>query len=99
VATVAIEHIERQRGIDVTTSAEQGLLGAPDELQLQFAYSQHRVPVTHDSDYLRLHRAGVVHACIVYVPHSRQIGKVISFLALLWELLEPEQMMNHVEFA
>jgi len=89
----------RRRGIDVSTSAEQGLLGAPDEQQLQFALLQQRVLVTHDSDYLRLHESGVPHAGIVWVPQTRRIGEVVTFLALMWELLSPEEMANHVEFA
>ncbi|MGH9673690.1 MAG: DUF5615 family PIN-like protein [Bryobacteraceae bacterium] len=44
----------RRRGIDVTTSAESGLLGANDAAQLSFAASAGRVLVTHDADFLRL---------------------------------------------
>jgi hypothetical protein len=33
----------RMRGVDITTSPEQGLIGASDEQQLAFAVSQQRV--------------------------------------------------------
>jgi predicted nuclease of predicted toxin-antitoxin system len=42
----------RRRSIDVTTTAEAGLLGATDEAQLAFARDQGRVIVTQDADLL-----------------------------------------------
>ncbi len=39
----AIANVLRMRGINVTTSPEQGLIGASDEQQLAFALSEKRV--------------------------------------------------------
>jgi len=89
----------RQRGIDVTTAREAGLLGVPDEGHLAFAWSQSRVVVTHDADFLRLHAGGAEHAGIVYCPQGgRTLGEIIRLLALIWELLDPAEMRRHVEF-
>jgi len=44
----------RRRGIDVTTTPEEGLISALDEEQLAFAISQKRVIFTQDADFLRL---------------------------------------------
>ena len=56
----------RRRGIDVTTSAGSGLLGADDATQFAFAASSGRVLVTHDADFLRLHADAATHAGIAY---------------------------------
>ncbi|MFE1744830.1 DUF5615 family PIN-like protein [Coleofasciculus sp. H7-2] len=89
----------RRRGIDVTTTAEAGLISSPDEVQIEFALSQNRVIFTADADFLRLHQAGVEHAGITYCHQgSRSIGDILRGLILIWELLEPEDMRDRVEF-
>jgi predicted nuclease of predicted toxin-antitoxin system len=89
----------RSRGIDVTTTSEEGLMAAPDEVQLEFALSQGRVIFTQDTDFLRLHADGVAHNGIVYCQQgTRSIGEIVRGLILIWELLEPEEMVGHVEF-
>jgi predicted nuclease of predicted toxin-antitoxin system len=45
----------RRRGIDVTTTPEQTLMGASDPEQLAFALKQQRVIFTQDDDFLKLH--------------------------------------------
>jgi len=89
----------RQRGVDVTTAAEAGLLGAPDEAHLAYAWSQARAVVTHDTDFLRLHAARAEHAGIVYCPpQARSLGEMVRLLVLIWELVEPGELRGHVEF-
>lgn len=58
----------QRRAIDVTTSTDANLIGAGDEAQLAFAYSEGRVIVSHDRDLLRLDSIGVPHAGIAYCP-------------------------------
>ena len=68
----------RRRGIDVSTSAESGLLSADHATQLYFAASSRRVLVTHDADFLRLHAEGVVHAGIAYCEQgASSIGEML----------------------
>jgi len=89
----------KERGIEVTTSAEGGLLRASDEAQLKFALSENRVLVTHDSDFLRLDAAGVPHAGIAYCHQELlSIGEIIRDLVLIWEILEPKDIHGRVEF-
>jgi uncharacterized protein with PIN domain len=89
----------RLHGVDLTTTAEAGLLRASDEEQLSFAAAEGRVIVTHDEDFLRMDAAGAVHCGIAYVrPEKRSLGEVIRWLALLWELLETAEMQGHVEY-
>jgi hypothetical protein len=56
----------RRRNIDVTTTADVGLLGATDIEHLEFAASSGRVLVTQDDDFLRLHAQGIAHTGIAY---------------------------------
>ncbi|MBW4468913.1 MAG: DUF5615 family PIN-like protein [Stenomitos rutilans HA7619-LM2] len=89
----------RRRGIDVTTTPEVGLLSASDETQLSFAISQNRVIVTHDDDFLVIHRQGTPHSGIAYCKANRRsIGEIVQNLTFLWEVLDPEDMHNHIEF-
>jgi predicted nuclease of predicted toxin-antitoxin system len=89
----------RQRGVDVSTAAEAGLLGATDEAHLAYAWLQARVIVTHDTDFLRLHAAGADHTGIVYCsPQARSLGEIIRLIVLIWELLEPLELRGQVEF-
>ncbi|MGO9597139.1 MAG: DUF5615 family PIN-like protein [Isosphaeraceae bacterium] len=100
------EHIDpaiadglRRRGIDVTTTLEAGLRGAADEEHVAFARAQRRVIVTQDSDFLRIHRAGVPHEGIAFSQHGlRSLGQLLRALIGLNDRLNPEAMRDHVEF-
>lgn len=88
----------RRKGIDVTTTPEQGLLGVDDEGQLAFAHSQGRVLFTHDSDFLRLHDAGATHSGIVHAGQDRTVGEIVRGLILIHEVLEPNDLIGLREF-
>ena len=88
----------RQRGVDVSTVAEAVLSGAADTAQLAHARTEARVVFTHDVDFLRLHAAGVEHAGIVHGPQELPIGDVIRGLMLIVQVLDADEMINHVEF-
>ena len=89
----------RRGDIDVTTTPETGLLNATDEVQLAFCQTQGRVLFTQDQDFLRLHAGGSPHSGIVYCDKdTRSIGEIIQGLVLIWEIMEPVEMVNRVEF-
>lgn len=95
----AIANGLRRRAIDVTTSSEQGLMGASDEDQLAYALSQKRVIFTFDDDFLSLAATGIDHCGIIDTRQQRySLGKIISDLVLIWECLEPEYMYKKIEF-
>ncbi|QSJ19449.1 DUF5615 family PIN-like protein [Nostoc sp. UHCC 0702] len=97
--TLAIANGLRRRGIDVTTTPEQGIIGQSDEQQLEFAISQNRVIFTQDTDFLRLHDAGYSHCGLIYCPQiSKSIGEILQRLILIWEVIDAEEMHNHLEF-
>jgi uncharacterized protein with PIN domain len=89
----------RHRGIDVVTTPEAGNMGLTDEEHLAFALAQNRVIVTQDSDFLILDSQGLPHAGIVYYkPQTRTVKDIISGLLLIYGVLSPEEMHNHIEF-
>jgi uncharacterized protein DUF5615 len=89
----------RRRGIDVTTTPEAGLLEATDDEQDAYALTQGRVIFTQDEDFLALHASETRHAGIAYCKKdTRTIGEIIRGLVLIWEVYDPEEMENRVEF-
>jgi predicted nuclease of predicted toxin-antitoxin system len=88
----------RRRGVDVLTAQEAAMVTASDEEHLAFALSQGRVIFTQDADFLRLHVAGSNHAGIAYVHQQTPVGDMIRGLMLIVEVLEPGDMLDHVEY-
>lgn len=88
----------RQRGVDVLTVVEAGLLGASDETQLALAREQDRVLFTQDDDFLRFHAVGATHAGLVYAPQHTAIGTIIRGLMLIYQVLDAAEMHGHVEY-
>jgi hypothetical protein len=89
----------RRRGIDVTTTPDVGLLHAEDEEQAVYGLAENRVVVTHDTDFLALHATGIHHAGIAFSQKDTLgIGEVIRRLVLIWEIYEPDEIANRVEF-
>ncbi|HJT31951.1 MAG TPA: DUF5615 family PIN-like protein [Pirellulales bacterium] len=89
----------RRLGIDVTTTADADLLGADDITQISHALSENQVIFTQDDDFLILAAAGNRHAGIVYCQQQkRSVGQIIRALELIWQICEPDEMKNGVEF-
>jgi hypothetical protein len=88
----------RRRGADVLTTQEAGMRGRDDPAQLALATAQGRVLVSQDDDYLRLHALGVAHSGIAYAPQQTSVSRLIQGLSLIYQILEAEDMQNHVEF-
>jgi predicted nuclease of predicted toxin-antitoxin system len=89
----------RSHGIDVTTAAEVGLLGADDEDHIAFALQEVRVIFTNDRDFLAIAASGEPHAGITHCKvGARSIGYIIDALEFFSDELEPDDMMNRVEY-
>ena len=55
--------------------------------------------VTFDDDFLTLASRGAPHSGIAYrFQGNRNIGRIIAGLELIWELLEPGEMVGRVEY-
>ncbi|MDZ4659137.1 MAG: DUF5615 family PIN-like protein [Bythopirellula sp.] len=89
----------RQRGIDVTTTAEANLLDAEDEQHVAHALKEGCVIVTQDADFLRIAAEGKSHLGIVYFAQgSRSIGEIVRHLALMHACLGDDEMRGRVEY-
>ncbi|MEK6259132.1 MAG: DUF5615 family PIN-like protein [Planctomycetota bacterium] len=88
----------RERGVDVVTVPESGMLGESDEAHLTWAHREGRVVFSQDQDFLRLHAAGVEHSGIAFIRQEASVGEVIRGLMLIHQLLDADDMLGHVEF-
>jgi predicted nuclease of predicted toxin-antitoxin system len=89
----------RRRNIEVTTSLEAGLIGAPDSEQLAFAFRTGRVIITRDADYLRLDAQGTNHNGIVYARQSTcSAREILQRAILLHDSLTAEDMIGRMEY-
>ena len=88
----------RRRGVDVLTVQKAGRASLADSEQLSFALRERRVMVTMDADFLILARQGILHSGIAYAGPTASIGEMIRSIMLLYDVLDPSDMANHVEF-
>jgi predicted nuclease of predicted toxin-antitoxin system len=89
----------RNRGIDVTTSTDAGLLGASDADQLAYAFQEGRVFITHDDDHLRHSAHGAEHAGIVFCRQgSRSVGQIITAIKLIHDVLASDELRGRIEY-
>ena len=88
----------QRRGVNVLTTYAANMLGAPDEEQLALANREERVVFTQDTDFLKMHAAGKEHYGIVYAEQGKSIGAIVRGLMLIYEVLDQEDMKNHIEF-
>lgn len=93
----------RQRHIDVITVHEDSAARWDDERLLERATSLRRVLFSQDDDLLVIahqwQRKGRHFAGPVYGAQIRlTIGDAIRDLALIAEIMEPEEMASHIEY-
>lgn len=89
----------RRLGIDVTTTTDANLLGSADAAQIAYGLAQERVIFTEDDDFLILAATGTIHAGLAYChQNTRSIGQIIRALELIWQVYEPHEMKNRIEF-
>jgi hypothetical protein len=88
----------RRRGVDVTTVADAGTLGAPDLEHVRFAHREGRTIFTQDDDFLRLAASGEPHAGIVYAPQHTPVRAMIWGLMLVHSVLDANEIAGQIEF-
>ncbi|MEJ5311723.1 MAG: DUF5615 family PIN-like protein [Anaerolineae bacterium] len=89
----------RRRGVEVLTAQEAGRCGDIDSEQLAFAYENGYVIVTFDSDFLALVASGIPHSGVAFCPATKYtIGELIYKLLLVHDVLDIDDMHNHIEF-
>lgn len=91
----------RRRNIDAVALREVDRLGLPDESQLQWAYEQRRVVITHDEDYVSLGFGSTSHAGVGYChqeKYFRRPGALVRRLEQLQTELSAEDWAGRVIF-
>ncbi|CAN5896145.1 hypothetical protein BH23PLA1_BH23PLA1_42070 [soil metagenome] len=95
----AIAKALRERGIDISTTSEVGLLSASDDDQLAHAKSTGRVLITHNEDFIAMHSLNPDHSGIIFIRQGFfSIGQVVRGLVLIWEANEADEMVGHLEY-
>jgi predicted nuclease of predicted toxin-antitoxin system len=88
----------RQRGADVLSVPDAGMMGASDEAHMALALREGRVLFTQDADFLRLAASGTPHAGIVYARQQTSLGTTIHGLMLIHQILSSEEMFGRIEY-
>ncbi len=89
----------RLRGIDAVSVTDVGMRTKSDIEHIQKALELGRVIVTFDNDFLKLNNEGVTHAGIAFFQDSyTSVGDMIRDLELLYQVMDAEDMFNHVEY-
>ena len=96
---VAVATQLQRRGIDAVTVRDLDFLGDSDHHHLARATRLGYVLCTNDADYVELATAGIEHAGIVFgQQHKHGIRDWVRFLELVASVLDPEEMVNRVEY-
>lgn len=93
----------RNRGTDVMSAAEAGMLAQSDEQQLAWAWENRRAIYSFNiRDFYRIHAdwlsSGRSHAGIVLGKQENSIGDQMRGLLRLAAIKSAEDMKNNVEF-
>ena len=93
----------RQRDIDVITAHEDGAATFDDDVLLERAGQIGRVLFSQDRDLLVIANSWLVaereFSGLIYAHQLNiTIGRAVRDLELLTQVLEPEDMQNHIEF-
>jgi len=93
----------RRRGIEVTSTREEGKVGATDDSHFVYATSLGSVIFTHDPDFIEIatqkSRRGEKHYGVIFAAmHRLSLGECIRRLALYAEVVSAEEMIDRVEF-
>ena len=94
----------RERGLDVETAFEAGMIERLDSEHLVYSTSQQRVLCTYNiGDFWSLHlsylRSGLVHTGLVLMPQQRYgLGELLRRLWHISTVLSHDEMVNRAEF-
>jgi len=88
-----------RKGIDAVLVTDVGMRTKSDIEHIQKALELERVIVTFDNDFLKLNNEGITHAGIAFFQDSyTSVGDMIRDLELLYQVMDAEDMFNHVEY-
>ncbi len=73
-----------RHGIDVTRTRDVGLAGESDAEQMSFAYGEHRVIITYDSDFIILNARGLPHCGVLRAPNNASPEAILKTYRSIW---------------
>jgi hypothetical protein len=83
----------------MTTAADQGLLGARDEVHLERATALGMVLVTTDRDFLRLVGERTRrHPGVLFILPQTPVGTAVRAITLAAQLLDPADVESWIEW-
>jgi hypothetical protein len=94
VAKAVAEQL-REKGVDVVRCQDVGLADADDSAHLEYATREGRILITHDQDFLRLHKewqtrnqphAGIMF-CLPHLQGLQNVGPIIKMCLDYHELI------------
>lgn len=72
---------------------------AKDEEHMAFADREKRVMVTQDAGFIERIKKGEKNFGVAFCEQgSRSIGEMISALVLIYQVLERDEMIGHIEY-
>lgn len=100
---VAVAEGLKRRGVKAWSARDAGNLGLTDKEQPQYVFRNKAAIFTHDDDFPIVAddwaRKGQEHAGIIYVQRQKlSVGECIRRLELIVDILDAEEMKNHIEF-
>ena len=85
--------------MEILTCQEAGLSIATDESILDYARLNDWVVFSQDDDFLKICTSpDFKHNGLVYSHKRNSIGRIIAGLMLIYEVLDFQDMKNHIEF-
>ncbi len=92
-----------RHGIDVLRCQAVGLMGAGDEVHLEYAARAGRAVLTRDYDFVGLHYEWLAqekaHAGIVFIDEAMSVGNILWVVRLFWKASTVDEMNNQLVFA
>ena len=96
---LAVAQQLRLKGVEITSVRELEIFGVGDPNLLQLARDNDWIVCTRDADFLRLARANIEHAGIVFFDRGqRNIGYIVRSLMEIAEDFTMDDMRNLVTF-
>ncbi len=99
----AITRQLRERGVDVVTAQEVGLVRTPDPVILEWAANEGRIVITDDVSTMREYandrlRAGLPVPGVLLIPQSIPIGIAVEEIQTIAEASDDAEWRDRVEF-
>ena len=94
---------EREPALDFMTATEAELEGHGDPDVLEFAASQRRILVSHDTSTMTMHfserlRSGGASPGVLLVRQRASVGQIVDALLLVWSASSPGEWADQIHY-